>query len=198
MSAELLSRTVVTRLECADLIPAKVSPDQLSLLMTSLETCQPASLRLRELRLSRYSNLACLEPASLVGGLLRLQRLSLAGARMTGEQATALLAGIAGAGAGLPLTQLNMDDINLSSVPARVLARAVIRLEVVSLNGSRLSQPQLSLLFTELASQERLRLRELYVQRGNYQLFNQHVGGLHFLEDSLLDTVKSKLQSWLW
>ena len=200
VSAELLSRTVVTRLEVVDLIPARLSPEQLSLLVTSLETCHPARLRLRELRLS-HLNLSLLEPASLVTGLLRLQRLCLARAGMTEEQVRALLGGIAGAGASLALSQLNMDDINLSSVPPRVLARAVLRLEVVSLNGCRLTDDQLTVLFTQLASQDKLSLRELYAQRGNYYLhnFNQlHGGELHFIEDSLLDTVKSKLQSWLW
>ena len=196
-----MSRTVVTHLETADLSPAKLSPDQLSLLLTSLATCQPARLRLRELRLSRQTDLATLDPAVLVSGLLRLQRLSLGGAEMTGDQVTALLAGIAGARSGLPLAQLNMDDVNLSSVPPRVLARAVLRLRVVSLNGSSLTRGQLSLLFTELASQDKLGVRELYVLRGNHYnhyLFNQYDGELHFIEDSLLDKVKSKLQCWLW
>ena len=166
--AELVSRAVVTRLECLDLIPARLSPDQLSLLLTSLATCQPARLRLRELRLSQQTNLSLLEPDSLVAGLLTLERLSLAGARLTGGQVSALLAAIAGAGPSLALTELKLDDVNLSSVPPRVLARAVLRLEVVSLNGSGLTEDQLSLLFTELASQDKLRVRELYVQRGNY------------------------------
>ena len=166
--AELVSRAVVTRLECLDLIPARLSQDQLSLLLTSLATCQPARLRLRELRLSQQTNLSLLEPDSLVAGLLTLERLSLAGARLTGGQVSALLAAIAGAGPSLALTELKLDDVNLSSVPPRVLARAVLRLEVVSLNGSGLTEDQLSLLFTELASQDKLRVRELYVQRGNY------------------------------
>ena len=196
--AELLSLTVTRELECLDLIPARLSPAQVSLLLSSLQTSQPARLRLRELRLSRQTNLTRLDPASLVTGLLRLQRLTLAGARMTGEQVAALLAGLAGAGAGLSLRQLNMDDINLSSVSPRVLARAVLRLEVVSLNGTNLTEHQLTLLFTELANSERLSVRELYVQRGQYYNFHQHQRGLHFIEDTLLQKVKSKLQSWLW
>ena len=67
--AELVSRAVVTRLECLDLIPARLSPDQLSLLLTSLATCQPARLRLRELRLSQQTNLSLLRTNSVCSSL---------------------------------------------------------------------------------------------------------------------------------
>ena len=196
--AEVLSLTVTGELECLDLIPARVSPAQLSLLLARLETSQPARLRLRELRLSRQSDLARLEPPGLITALLRLERLSLAGARMTGEQVRTLLSGIAGAGAGLSLREINLDDLNLSSVSPRVLAGAVLRLEVVSLNGTNLTDHQLTVLFTELATRDRLSLRELYIQRGHYQYHHQHQRGLRFIENTLLEKVKSKLQSWLW
>ena len=194
VSSPLLSRTVTRDLEVADLIAARLCPGQLSLLLSSLATSQPTTLRLRELRLSQQADLTREDPASLTAGLLRLHRLTLAGARMTGEQARSLLDGIAGAGAGLTLSQLNMDDINLSSVSPRVLVGAVLSLEVVSLNGTGLTEHQLSLLFSQLADREELRLRELYLQRGAY--YQQR--GLHFIEDAFLEKVKSKLQCWLW
>ena len=59
VSSPLLSRTVTRDLEVADLIAARLSPAQLSLLLSS----QPTSLRLRELRLSQQADLTKEDPA---------------------------------------------------------------------------------------------------------------------------------------
>ena len=113
---------------------------------------------------------------------------------MSEDQVTGLLTGIARQG-HLTLTQLNMDDINISQVSPALLSRAVLRLEIVSLNGTQITEQQMIHLFTQIAGEKKVRLSELHVQKGEY---NQHSDGLHFIEDTLVEKVKSKLRSWLW
>ena len=164
------------------------SSDDLSQLLELIQSS--SDWRVTRLDVSSL-NLFPVSPSLLTGALCRLEQVDLQFARLTGSQVTAVLAG--GSEDGGPRTErrrrtlqrLDVSGVDLSKVPADLVAAAVCSLTEVNITGTNLSQDKLSLVFTSIMERENLRLEKLNVSNC----------GLSSVDPSVLSTVLSRLKS---
>ena len=124
----------------------------------SLSQTTTRDLRLRSLNISG-NDLSRLEAGQLARSVARLQEIFLLNTRLTSTQAEMILAEIASSSS--PLRGLYLGDNNLASVSPALLARAVGRLQTVSLDDTNLSSEQVTSVLSHIAQCDDTNLRNL-------------------------------------
>merc|ERR1719186_1130247 len=123
LKAVNLKRTWLTTIQSSKVLEASISADFLE------------KVNLASVDLSRV-------PASLLArAVCRPQRVDLAGTRLTEQQSTAMLEASLTSNT---LVEVSLASVDLSRVPASLLAKAVCRLQRVDLAGTRLTAQQSS------------------------------------------------------
>ena len=153
--------SALLRLESVSLWGNCLTGEQISQLFLAItETSQ---LRLRKLNISG-NDVSRVEADLLARSVVRLEEIFLLNTRLTSQQAELLLARIVSPSLQSdqsPLKALYIGDNNLASVSASLLARAVVRLQTVSLDDTNLSSEQVTSLLTIIAQTSDTRLRHL-------------------------------------
>ena len=128
----------------------KLTSDQLELIFTSVKNC--SVLKLKEVYLIEQ-DLSEVTPDNLALAICRLEVADLSSTGLTPGQLTTLLSSISNC-SQLRLSSLNLLGNDLSSVEPDILARAVARVEEVSLKNTRLTKRQLQALCNVIAYKE--------------------------------------------
>ena len=153
--------SALLRLESVSLWGNCLTGEQISQLFLAItETSQ---LRLRKLNISG-NDVSRVEADLLARSMVRLEEVFLLNTRLTSQQAELLLARIVSPSlqsGQSPLKALYIGDNSLSSVSASLLARAVVRLQTVSLDDTNLRSEQVTALLRFISQSEECKLRNL-------------------------------------
>ena len=153
--------SALLRLESVSLWGNCLTGEQISQLFLAItETSQ---LRLRKLNISG-NDVSRVEADLLARFMVRLEEVFLLNTRLTSQQTELLLARIVSPSlqsGQSPLRALYIGDNNLASVSASLLARAVVRLQTVSLDDTNLSSEQVTALLRFISQSEECKLRNL-------------------------------------
>ena len=153
--------SALLRLESVSLWGNCLTGEQISQLFLAItETSQ---LRLRKLNISG-NDVSRVEADLLARSVVRLDEIFLLNTRLTSQQAELLLARIVSPSlqsGQSPLKALYIGDNSLASVSASVLARAVVRLQTVSLDDTNLRSEQVTALLRFISQSEECKLRNL-------------------------------------
>ena len=153
--------SALLRLESVSLWGNCLTGEQISQLFLAItETSQ---LRLRKLNISG-NDVSRVEADLLARSMVRLEEVFLLNTRLTSQQAELLLARIVSPSlqsGQSPLKALYIGDNSLASVSASVLARAVVRLQTVSLDDTNLRSEQVTALLRFISQSEECKLRNL-------------------------------------
>ena len=153
--------SALLRLESVSLWGNCLTGEQISqLLLAITETSQ---LRLRKLNISG-NDVSRVEADLLARSVVRLEDIFLLNTRLTSQQTELLLARIVSPSlqsGQSPLRALYIGDNSLASVSASVLARAVVRLQTVSLDDTNLRSEQVTALLRFISQSEECKLRNL-------------------------------------
>ena len=153
--------SALLRLESVSLWGNCLTGEQISQLFLAItETSQ---LRLRKLNISG-NDVSRVEADLLAMSMVRLEEVFLLNTRLTSQQTELLLARIVSPSlqsGQSPLKALYIGDNSLSSVSASLLARAVVRLQTVSLDDTNLRSEQVTALLRFISQSEECKLRNL-------------------------------------
>ena len=153
--------SALLRLESVSLWGNCLTGEQISQLFLAItETSQ---LRLRKLNISG-NDVSRVEADLLARSVVRLEEVFLLNTRLTSQQTELLLARIVSPSLQSdqsPLKALYIGDNNLASVSASLLARAVVRLQTVSLDDTNLRSEQVTALLRFISQSEECKLRNL-------------------------------------
>ena len=153
--------SALLRLESVSLWGNCLTGEQISQLFLAItETSQ---LRLRKLNISG-NDVSRVEADLLARSVVRLEEVFLLNTRLTSQQTELLLARIVSPSlqsGQSPLKALYIGDNSLASVSASLLARAVVRLQTVSLDDTNLSGEQVTALLRFISQSEECKLRNL-------------------------------------
>ena len=153
--------SALLRLESVSLWGNCLTGEQISQLFLAItETSQ---LRLRKLNISG-NDVSRVEADLLARSVVRLEEIFLLNTRLTSQQTELLLARIVSPSlqsGQSPLKALYIGDNSLASVSASLLARAVVRLQTVSLDDTNLRGEQVTALLRFISQSEECKLRNL-------------------------------------
>ena len=153
--------SALLRLKSVSLWGNCLTGEQISQLFLAItETSQ---LRLRKLNISG-NDVSRVEADLLARSMVRLEEVFLLNTRLTSQQTELLLARIVSPSlqsGQSPLKALYIGDNSLASVSDSVLARAVVRLQTVSLDDTNLRSEQVTALLRFISQSEECKLRNL-------------------------------------
>ena len=139
VSPDVLAAALV-RVE--DVKASYLSADQSVALMEKIAS---EEIRLRKLLLY-FCNLSAVSQDILAKAVVRLENVSLAMTRLSPDQVQSIFTKISNC-ENLKLTELDISDNILSSVPADVLVKAISRLKRVNMSNTSLTRDQVTAIF---------------------------------------------------
>lgn len=192
ISGELLSEAMM-RLPEVDLTSTSLTDLQLETLLRRITESKPR-LRLRRLDFSKL----CLSsvPAFLLSRLvLRLEEINLLRTELTELQLTGVFTALLESKTPLSLNKLNLTRNDLSSLPAHLLSRALVRLQEATLFQTTLRTEQVNSLSEALISSQNLSLRKLGLSYNNLFSVSASLLSQAVLRLEELDLRSTNLQS---
>ena len=122
-------------------------------------------LKLKTLDLS-FNDLSIVPTETLVAGISGLEKVNLAGTRLTTEQLIGIFRGLSVL-EDHKLKTLELNSYDLSSVPTDILVAGIFGLEKMNLAGTWLTTEQLTGIFTGLSVLEDHKLKTLILNKNN-------------------------------
>ena len=159
VSPEVLSEVIV-KMKVVNLFDSNLTSEQLDTILIRIMKSSD-DLNLSSLRTS-LTSFSSVPPAILSKALVRLEKVDLANPELTKDQVAAILVEV-GESKNLRLKSLPLSHIDLSRVPPQVFAKAVVRLERVTLRFTKLTTEHVEAALVQISTSQDLRLKSLAV-----------------------------------